>query len=363
MAEIRVGIAGWTYPPWRGNFYPAGMAQKHELAYASRRLGMLEINGTFYSLQRPPSFAAWYDATPAGFVFSLKGNKFVTHIKRLKEAREPVASFLGSGVLRLAEKLGPILWQLPPNMAFDEERVREFVALLPRDTGAAAKFARDHAKLDGDRMWVEVDEKRPLRHAIEFRNESFRNERFVDILREHNVAMVVADKDSLFPSGEDLTADWVYVRLHGERTPPRPESGYTPEEIAAWAEKIRVYAGGGEPKDARRIGRAAAAVKGGRDVFVAFDNTEIKERSPVNAREMAEALGVGPRESVSEVVEAIGATVKVGAPNASAAPGAKPMPKGVKNKAFPATQKLAKKVANKAPAKGAKKAATKRGSR
>lgn len=307
MPRIYVGISGWTYAPWRGNFYPQGLVQKHELAYASRRFGMLEINGTFYSLQRPSSFGAWYDATPPGFVFSLKGNKFLTHVRRLKDPHEPLASFLASGPLRLREKLGPILWQLPPFMTFDEERLKTFVSLLPHDTEAMARFAKKNAALDADRMWLEVDAKRPVRHAIEFRNQSFVTPKFIDVLREHNVAMVVADAASKFPSGEDVTADWVYVRLHGERV--GHESGYTPEEIKAWAAKVRTFAGGGEPTGARRIGPAATPtpteVKNGRDVFVAFDNTEIKQRSPVNAREMAEELGVGPRESVSEVLEMV----------------------------------------------------------
>lgn len=250
-------------------------------------------------------------------MFSLKGNKFITHVKRLKDPREPLGSFLGSGLLRLREKLGPILWQLPPLMTFDEERLRTFVSILPHDAWSLAAFAAKHSSLDAERMDLQVDENRPVRHAIEFRNESFVTPRFVDILREHNVAMVIADEASKFPSGDDVTADWVYIRLHGERV--GRESGYTPEEIKAWAAKARVYAAGGEPAGARRIGGPARPAGGGRDVFIAFDNTEIKRRSPVNARQMSEELGVAPPGSVSEVLAELGAKVAdSGASNGSA---------------------------------------------
>ena len=143
-AEIRIGISGWTYAPWRGTFFPKGLKQRDELAYASRKVNSIEINGTFYSLQRPESYASWHDQTPEGFVFSVKAPRFITHILRLKEVRTPLANFLASGVLRLGDKLGPLLWQLPPSYAYDRERMEEFFRLLPRTTGQAAALARQH---------------------------------------------------------------------------------------------------------------------------------------------------------------------------------------------------------------------------
>ena len=142
MPQTRIGISGWTYGPWRGVFYPKDLPHKRELEYASRQLNSIEINGTFYSLQRPGSFAAWYEATPEDFVFAVKGGRFITHMKKLKDAQTPLANFFASGLLKLKEKLGPILWQFPPGFAFNEERFAEFFAMLPRDTTSAAKLAR-----------------------------------------------------------------------------------------------------------------------------------------------------------------------------------------------------------------------------
>lgn len=303
MGEARVGISGWTYPPWRGNFYPEGLKQKHELAYASRRFNALEINGTFYSLQRPSSFEAWREATPPGFLFAMKGGRYITHLRRLKDVRQPLANFLASGLLNLRDKLGPILWQFPPNMKFDEDRFRAFFEMLPHDTHSLARLAEERDEFLEDRAAVEPDAKRPVRHAVEFRHESFLTPRFTDLLREHNVALVVADAASKYPTAEDVTADWVYVRLHGSRT--MYQSGYTPEEIDAWAGKVRAWNDGGEPRDARRIDEATEAKprKRGRDVFVFFDNTDVKLRAPIDARRMAETLGVGPTASVDDVMD------------------------------------------------------------
>lgn len=308
MPAVRVGISGWTYPPWRGNFYPKGLPQRLELAYASRRLGALEVNGTFYSLQRPSAFRTWYEGSPPGFVFALKGGRYITHLRKLREPRQGLANFFASGPLCLREKLGPILWQFPPFMAFDEDRFRAFLGMLPRDTAEMSRLARGHDAFLKGRVQVEADALRPVRHAVEFRHESFLTERFTGLLREHNVALVVADVASRFPTAEDVTADWVYVRLHGSRQ--LYASGYTPREIDAWAAKVRAWAKGGEPPRARRIGGRAERARAGRDVFVFFDNTDVKLRAPVDARRMAEALRVGPAETVAEVLKNLG--VKVG---------------------------------------------------
>ena len=303
MAEIRVGISGWTYPPWRGNFYPDELPQKLELAYASRRFNALEINGTFYSLQLPSSFQLWYDQSPPDFVFTLKGGRFITHMLKLKEARVPLANFFASGLLRLREKLGPILWQLPPILAFDEGRLAEFLELLPRDTDELVNLAKHHGERLNGKVELEHDFNRPVRHAVEFRHESFLTDRFIDLLRHHNVAMVVADAASKFPTAEDVTADWMYVRLHGSRV--MYGSGYTPEEIDAWATKVRAWHQGSEPSNVRRISATPAPATDGRDVFVFFDNTDVKQRAPVDARRMAEDLGIAPEGTPSSVAGAL----------------------------------------------------------
>jgi uncharacterized protein YecE (DUF72 family) len=301
MPDIRVGISGWTYAPWRGNFYPKNLPHKFELPFASRQFNAIEINGTFYSLQRPSSFQAWYDATPSEFVFALKGGRFVTHLRRLREPRQGLANYFASGMLRLREKLGPILWQFPPNMQFDEDRFKEFFDLLPRDTVELARLAKEHSPFLKKRVELEVDVKRRARHAVEFRHESFLTDRFIALLREFGVALVVADVASKFPTAEDVTADWVYVRLHGSRQ--LYASGYTPQEIRAWAAKVRAWHKGREPTGARRIYGKAPAVKKGRDVFIFFDNTDVKLRAPVDARRMAKELGIGPSETPRQVLD------------------------------------------------------------
>lgn len=304
MAEIRVGISGWNYPPWRGNFYPKELTQKLELAYASRRFNAIEINGTFYSLQRPSSFQAWYEATPPGFVFSLKGGRFLTHMLKLKNPRQALANYFASGMLSLREKLGPFLWQFPAAMPFHEDRFTQFFELLPRDTTELARLGTEHNALLKGRVFLEPDAKRAVRHAVELRHDAFLCDRFVALLRKHNIALVVADVASKFPTAEDVTADLVYVRLHGSRQ--LYASGYTPREIEAWAAKVRAWHEGSEPANARRIcGKARPAPKG-RDVFVFFDNTDVKLRAPADARRMARLLGIGPRETVGRVATELG---------------------------------------------------------
>jgi uncharacterized protein YecE (DUF72 family) len=308
MAEIRVGISGWTYPPWRGNFYPKGLPQKLELAYASRRFNALEINGTFYSLQRPSSFQSWYDDTPPHFKFALKGGRFLTHMRKLREPRQPLANFLASGLLCLREKLGPILWQFPPMMTFDEDRFKAFFDLLPHDTVELGRLAKQHAPFLKGRVNLEPDAKRTVRHAVEFRHESFLTDRFVKLLRKHNIALVVADVASKYPTAEDVTANWVYVRLHGSRQ--LYVSGYTPREISAWAAKVQQWHEGGEPTSARRISGKTKPRKTGRDVYVFFDNTDVKLRAPVDARRMAKHLAIGPDPTPRDVLKNLGVEAK-----------------------------------------------------
>ncbi len=215
--SVRVGVSGWRYEPWRGVFYPKGLLQKNELQFASRKMRTIEINGSFYALQRPSSYLRWYGETPDDFVFAVKGGRFLTHNKKLRDCRQPLANFLGSGVLALEEKLGPILWQLPPQLPFDPQRLEDFFGLLPGSTGAAAEMARRHDHRVKYGTYADVKKDRPLRYALEVRHESYDDPAFVRVLRKHGVALVVADSAGRFPCLEEVTADFVYVRLHGAK--------------------------------------------------------------------------------------------------------------------------------------------------
>jgi uncharacterized protein YecE (DUF72 family) len=289
MAELRIGISGWNYTPWRGTFYPKELTQKRELAFASRELNSIEINGSFYSLQRPESYQKWYDQTPEKFVFSLKGGRFITHMKKLKGVETPLANFFASGLLALREKLGPILWQLPPSLGFDPERIESFFALLPRDTKSAAKLARKHDQRMKDRAYTRAGENRPIRHAMEVRHHSFNDPQFIHLLRKHDVALVVADTAGKWPYMEDVTSDFVYVRLHGEEQ--LYVSGYDAASLTRWSKKIRAWSAGGEVADAKRIAALAKKRKRGRDVYVYFDN-DVKVRAPYDAMNLSAILGL-----------------------------------------------------------------------
>jgi uncharacterized protein YecE (DUF72 family) len=293
MPEFRIGISGWTYAPWRGTFYPNGLAQKRELAYASRELNSIEINGSFYSLQRPESYRSWYEATPEGFVFSVKAGRFITHMKKLRGVETALANFFASGVLALGEKLGPFLWQLPPSLGFDSQRLDEFFAQLPRDTRSAVRLAKRHDDRMKGRVWLETDEARPLRHAMEVRHASFRTPEFVKMLRKHDVALVVADTAGKWPYMEDVTSDFVYVRLHGEEQ--IYVSGYDEGALRTWEEKIRAWGAGGDAPGAKLAGGTAAKLrKAGRDVYAYFDN-DVKVRAPYDAMNLEAILGLRPR--------------------------------------------------------------------
>lgn len=290
MPDLRIGTSGWTYAPWRGVFFPPKLVQKRELEFASRTLNSIELNGTFYSTQQPSSWAKWYAETPADFVFSVKGGQFITHIRRLKDCEIPLANFFSQGILTLKEKLGPILWQLHPTMKFDAERIESFLELLPHDTKAAANLAKKHdARMDGKTDFA-IDKNRPLRHAMEVRHESFRDPAFVALLRKHNVALVVADTAGRYPVIQDVTADFMYLRLHGDEV--LYSGGYSEAALDAWAKQVKSWASGHDdaPTD-RRSGKPLAAHKAGRDVFAYFDN-DVKVRSPFDAAGLAKRLGI-----------------------------------------------------------------------
>lgn len=283
---IRVGISGWNYPPWRKVFYPEGLPQKKELHYASRALSSIEINGSFYSLQLPTSYERWYDETPDDFVFSLKGPRFITQMKKLADVDGPVANFFASGVLALKEKLGPVLWQLPPTLGFDQDRLAAFFSMLPRTTAAAVELAAKHEERMKGRSFLTTDADRPVRHALEVRHSSYETPAFVDLLREHDIALVCADTAGKWPMVDDVTADFVYVRLHG--ADELYVSGYDDEALGRWAAKVLTWAGGGTPKDGRRLSPNAAPRRR-RDVFVYFDN-DAKVRAPFDAMGLAERV-------------------------------------------------------------------------
>jgi len=281
--KIRIGISGWRYAPWRGVFYPKGLRQADELAYAAKTFPTIEINGTFYSLQRPESFRAWHAGTPRDFTFAVKGPRYITHMLRLAQAGPPLANFFASGVLLLKEKLGPILWQLPPNFIFRPERLEEFFAQLPRSTKEAARLAKRHdGKLKG-RVWTKADADRPLRHALEIRHDSFRDKAFVRLLRRHHIGLVVADTVA-WPCLMDVSADFVYCRLHGSQQ--LYVSGYDARALSRWAGRVQAWASGGEAKGDHI---ATAAPSRRRDVYVYFDN-DAKVRAPFDAQSLMRKL-------------------------------------------------------------------------
>jgi uncharacterized protein YecE (DUF72 family) len=218
MARIGIGIYESRCKPWRGMFYPTELPQRAKLHYASRILSTLEINGSFYSLQRPGSYKRWYAKTPDDFMFTLKGPRYTTHMLRLRAVAEPLANFLASTLFNLADKLGPILWQFPPNFKYDLARMQPFLALLPHDTAAARAIARGRSAAFMKRHTrLPAGGQRVLRHAVEIRHKSFLDPSFIDLLRKHNVALVIAETARQRPMTYDITADFVYMRLHGDK--------------------------------------------------------------------------------------------------------------------------------------------------
>ncbi len=272
MARVLIGTSGWNYPEWRGDFYPSGLAHRAELGYLAERVDSVEINGSFYSLQRPSTYQRWVEEVPEGFVFAVKGGRFITHMKRLREVQAPLANFFASGPLALGDALGPVLWQLPANLRFDADRVAGFLTLLPHSTGAAARLARDHdGKVAADRAWTQTCVDRPLRHAVEARHDSFTTAEAQEVFASHDVALVVADAAADWPVLDTPTTDFMYLRMHGSEA--LYTSGYGEERLATWADRVRswlaqgldtfVYfnndAAGHAPYDAQTLRRLVAA--------------------------------------------------------------------------------------------------------
>jgi uncharacterized protein YecE (DUF72 family) len=273
MGSIHVGVSGWSYDGWRGDFYPADLPRRRWLGYVAERMTSVELNGSFYSLQRPSTYRAIVEQTPAGFPVAVKGGRFVTHLKRLRDVEVPLANFFASGVLLLGDRLGPVLWQLPRTLAYDAELVESFLALLPRDHEAAADLAARHDdKLAEGRAVTEAKVSRPLRHVLEPRHPSFGASDAVAHLRGHDVALVLSDSPGAWPCFDEDTTDLRYVRLHG-----RTElyaSGYAPPSLDTWAARLQTW------EDA------------GRDCFVYFDN-DARGRAPHDAVSLLDRLAQG----------------------------------------------------------------------
>lgn len=288
MASVRIGISGWRYARWRGVFYPRGLAQRLELRFAARMLPTIELNGSHYALQQPASYEAWHNETPEDFQFAVKGPRYITHMLRLREVHTPLANFFASGLFALGRKLGPLLWQFPPSLAYDAERCEAFFAQLPQDTEAAAALARAHdARMQG-RALLRPRAAQRLRHAVEVRHASFADPAFVAQLRRHGIALVVADTAGRWPLLEDLTADFVYVRLHGDEE--LYASGYGDAALDDWAGRVRAWRAGGQHAQAHTVGKGQGRRRP-RDVFVYFDN-DVKVHAPFDAGRLAVRLQV-----------------------------------------------------------------------
>ncbi|MEV7633406.1 DUF72 domain-containing protein [Microbacterium sp. NPDC089318] len=273
-SRIRVGTSGWRYRSWRGDFYPRGLVQRAELGYIGEQFSTVELNGSFYSLQRPQSYLRWRAAVPDDFTFAVKGSRYISHMLRLRDAHTELANFFSSGVLALGPTLGPILWQLPERQEFDPEVLDAFLTHLPRSTAEARALGRRHDERMAGRTWLEEVDDRPLRYALEPRSDTFDDPALYEILNRHGVALTVADTAGRWPQFEPGDADLVYVRLHGASE--LYASGYTAEELEEWA------------------GRCLSWASSSRDVFVYFDN-DIRGHAPHDALALARLVGDAPR--------------------------------------------------------------------
>lgn len=271
---IKIGISGWNYRGWRGNFYPKTLSHKSELEFASKKFPSIEINGTFYSLKNRPIYQRWYQQTPKNFIFSLKANRYITHIKRLNDIYPSMQNFFSSGVEELKEKLGPILWQFPPNLRYVPEKWEEFLSLLPQDFKSARKLYK----------W-KSDYSSPIRHAIEVRNISFYDPHFIKQLRKFNVSLVFSDNDGRWPYMEDITGDFIYLRLHGHSK--IYSSNYEREDLLFWKRRILTWSKGLSTPAKYSITKNANSKS--RDIFVYFDN-DAKVNAPFNALSLMEML-------------------------------------------------------------------------
>ena len=267
--RVRIGISGYDYKAWRGRFYPEGLASRHWLRYAASVFDTIELNGTFYSLKSPDVYRRWVSEVPPDFLFAVKGSRFITHNLKLRNAQSALANFYASGVLALERMTGPFLWQLPATYRFDRSRIEDFLALLPRDSVAAAELAREHDHRLRRGALTETSSRIPYRHAFEVRHPSYFTDEFAELLREHRIGFVVADTAGKFPYAETVTSNFVYVRLHGSRE--LYTSDYTGAELSEWAARIERW------------------MRQGLDVYVYFDN-DAKVHAPRDAVRLRELL-------------------------------------------------------------------------
>jgi uncharacterized protein YecE (DUF72 family) len=285
MGKIRIGISGWSYAEWKGEFYPDDLPNDEQLKFAAQVFDTIEINGTFYSLTDPESCRRWRDATRSGFKFAVKGSRYITHNKRLADTRSALANFFASGILELGDRLGPILWQLPGDLQFDADRLDSFLEELPRDTKSAAELARHH---DGrvENISYGPAKRHRIRHAIEPRHDSFLNPDTARIARRHGVALC-SSHSTEWPYVEEVTAGFVYLRLHG---PVRLyASRYSDSDLNRWAQRIEAWNQGSQPDDAKRISDLEPPSRTSRDVYVYFDNTA-HGHAPDDARRLLDRV-------------------------------------------------------------------------
>jgi len=273
--QVRIGMAGWVYPDWRGGFYPTGLTQKNELAYASSHVTSIELNGSFYSLQKPSSWKSWRDATPDDFVFSVKAPRFITHIRRLDDVHEPLANFFASGILALGPKLGAILWQLPPSLEFEPYLLERFLEQLPHSTTDALALAQQRGARMTGKEHLEIDADRPVRHALEVRHSTFAASDFVELLAKYRIAAVYGDSAGKWPVIDEPTTDFRYARLHADKA-LYPDGWYEPSEIDRWAQTTDGW------------------LEAGQDAYVYFDN-DSKVRAPIDAMSLIARMGSATR--------------------------------------------------------------------
>lgn len=287
VGKIRIGLSGWSYEEWDGVFYPADLASRHRLAHVAKTFSTVEVNGTFYSLTTPAAVRSWKNEAPSPFVFAIKGSRYITHTRRLRDAKVPLANFLASGLLDLGGQLGPILWQLPPNLEFNRVELTSFLDLLPRDSTTAVRMARAHDDKVDDVSYGDRANHR-IRHVIEFRHPSFLNAEAIALARRFGCA-VACSHSSEWPTVADVTAGFMYIRLHGPGE--IYQSGYDEHRLKRWAERISTWRSGGEVDDMQTYSKAKPPARKERDVYVYFDNTAAGH-APKDAMRLKELLSV-----------------------------------------------------------------------
>lgn len=287
MGKIRIGVSGWSYDEWKGVFYPDDLADDDQLEYATRMFDTIEVNATFYSLTDPHTCRRWRDTAPRDFRYSIKGSRYITHVRRLNDPEQPLANFFASGILELGVLIGPILWQLPTNFGLEPERLGRFLDTLPHDTKAAVTLAKGHDDRVKDAAYGNGENHR-IRHVLEFRHESFMTEEVARMAQSHGVALCFSHTAE-WPYVEEVTAGFVYLRLHGPGE--LYASSYPKAQLDRWVNRIRAWRSGDHPGDAKRISDLQPPERNERDVYVYFDNTA-EGHAPKDALYLRQRVGV-----------------------------------------------------------------------